>query len=305
MMKRCVSFLVIASACVPAAAFAAFEPEGSYGSFGSTDGRFFYPAGVTARGGEEGYFYVADTNNHRIQYFSVASSSASFLGKWGSFGSDTGEFNYPAAVALDPDTEYVYVADRSNHRIQYFTESGSFLGMWGEYGSTKGRFKNPSGVAVSADGYVYVADTSNDRIQYFTTNGSFLGQWGRFGTGNGEFRDPRGVAAGPGRIFVADTGNNRIQKFSKMGIFFGGWGTLGRPPGKFDFPAGVACSPDTGYVFVADAKNDYVQSFAKNGSFLESWGGTGSSVAPGPARGSSWPTPTTTVYNGLTATKSP
>lgn len=281
-MKREVYLIVIASALVATAAFAAYEYEGFFGLFGKGDGQFFYPSGVAAEAGYEGNFYVADTNNHRIQYFKVSStgSTASFLGAWGSFGSEKRQFNYPSGIALAGETDYIYVADRSNHRIQYFTKDGSFLGMWGSYGSTKGLFKNPCGLAVAGNGDVYVADTSNDRIQYFTANGSFLGQWGVSGSGDGEFRDPRGVAAGPGgSIYVADAGNNRIQYFGKKGYFLCKWGTLGRPPEKFDFPAGVACSPDiTGYVFVADSKNDYVQYFDGTGSFQGSWDGAGTAV---------------------------
>ncbi|HUV87202.1 MAG TPA: 6-bladed beta-propeller [bacterium] len=283
MMKRYVSLLVIASTIVLTAAFAAYEYEGYFGSFGKGDGLFFYPSGVTAEAGYEGNFYVADTNNHRIQYFQVSStgSTASFVREWGSFGSEKRQFNYPSGIALAGDIGYVYVADRSNHRIQYFDKNGSFLGMWGSYGSTKGLFKNPCGVAVTADGYVYVADTSNDRIQYFTANGSFLGQWGKAGAGNGEFRDPRGVAAASSaRIYVADTGNNRIQYFTRRGSFIGAWGRLGSPPSGFDFPAGVACSPDNiGHVFVADTKNDVVQQFDGVGSFIGSWGRTGTAVS--------------------------
>jgi DNA-binding beta-propeller fold protein YncE len=62
----------------------------------------------------------------------------------------------------------MYVADRNNNRIQYFTRSGSFLGKWGSPGSGNGQFNWPHGVAITANGNrIYVADYNNHRIQYF------------------------------------------------------------------------------------------------------------------------------------------
>jgi DNA-binding beta-propeller fold protein YncE len=67
-----------------------------------------------------GIVYVADARNHRVQYFTP---SGSFLGKWGSFGTGNGQFNWPSAVGVTANGARVYVADYRNHRIQYFRES--------------------------------------------------------------------------------------------------------------------------------------------------------------------------------------
>jgi len=61
--------------------------------------------------------FVADTDNDRIQYFTAAGS---FLGMWGDEGSGPGEFIAPHSVAASPSGARIYVADRYNHRIQYF-----------------------------------------------------------------------------------------------------------------------------------------------------------------------------------------
>ena len=59
-----------------------FSPNGTYitswGSEGSENGQFKYPAGV-AIDASSGNVYVADTDNHRIQKFSP---SGNFLGSW-------------------------------------------------------------------------------------------------------------------------------------------------------------------------------------------------------------------------------
>ncbi len=42
-----------------------------------------------------------------------------FVTKWGSSGSDDGEFAFPEGVAVDAEAN-VYVADQANYRIQKF-----------------------------------------------------------------------------------------------------------------------------------------------------------------------------------------
>jgi tripartite motif-containing protein 71 len=71
-----------------------------------------------------------------------------YMGRWGSFGSGDGQFNEPkgAGVALN---HTVYVADSSNHRVQYFYSRGSFIGKWGSYGTGEGQFEFPAGVGVA------------------------------------------------------------------------------------------------------------------------------------------------------------
>jgi hypothetical protein len=60
---------------------------------------------------------VADTGNYRIQKFTPGGL---FLNKWGSFGSDSGQFDGPTGLALSPNGN-IYVADTINQRIQVFT----------------------------------------------------------------------------------------------------------------------------------------------------------------------------------------
>tara|TARA_R110000772_G_scaffold63473_1_gene142142 strand:- start:625 stop:1608 length:984 start_codon:yes stop_codon:yes gene_type:complete len=51
------------------------------------------------------------------------------LNEWGSPGLGPGEFNLPHAISISPEGN-VYVADRENGRIQWFTQEGTFLGEW-------------------------------------------------------------------------------------------------------------------------------------------------------------------------------
>ena len=99
-----------------------------WGSHGSGDGEFNFQLGIVWGGGvaadSNGYVYVADTGNHRIQKFTA---DGQFVAKWGSYGADDGEFDHPVGIEVGSDG-YVYVADTGNHRVQKFTTDGAFIG---------------------------------------------------------------------------------------------------------------------------------------------------------------------------------
>lgn len=97
---------------------------------------------------------------------SVWDPAGSLVMRWGTGGSQPGELQTPAGVAIDAYGR-VYIADFKNSRVQLFTASGGFLGSWGQLGSSAGRFDHPADVAVDASGYIYVVDMFNHRIQKF------------------------------------------------------------------------------------------------------------------------------------------
>lgn len=98
-----------------------------------------------------------------------------YQGEWGSWGTAEGEFKYPSDVGIGPDGK-VYVADRWNYRIQYFTPTGSYLGKWGTKGEGKGEFEYEiKMLAVGPNGNVYVPN--GDKIMYFDSTGHFIGEW--------------------------------------------------------------------------------------------------------------------------------
>jgi streptogramin lyase len=127
-----------------------------------------------------GNVYVADTWNHRIQYFD---SSGTFLGKWGQLGDAKGSatdspnvFWGPRAIAISPQGE-VYVTDTGNKRVQVFGLDGGFLRMFGGTGSNPGQFNEPVGLALDSAGNVWVADAWNDRVQELDPQGKPLAQF--------------------------------------------------------------------------------------------------------------------------------
>ena len=122
-----------------------------------------------------GNVYVVDQGNHRVQKFDPGGA---FLAKWGSFGSDDGEFyftgvrEFAEGLAVD-GTGNVYVNDPSNGRIQKFASvdgiAYTFVTKWGGFGSGDRDLGLAIGLVKSVDAasvyYVYVADDENMRIQ--------------------------------------------------------------------------------------------------------------------------------------------
>ncbi|MDP3645512.1 MAG: peptidoglycan-binding protein [bacterium] len=233
-------------------------------TLGSGDGQVNIPRGIAVDA--QGYVYVADTANHRIQKFD---SNGTFLTKWGTQGllpnSLDGQFYGPVDVAVDVQGS-VYVVDNANNRIQKFNSNGTFLAKWGSQGNGNSQFSSPSGIGLDSSGNVYVADYGNNRIQKFDSNGTFISKWGTQGSGNGQFDGPMDIAVdAQGNSYVADyTFNNRIEKFDSNGNFLLQWGGVSAP-------SGVALD-SSGNVFVAEMNNNYrISKFSSSGVSLGHW----------------------------------
>ncbi len=72
---------------------------------------------------------------------------------WGKLGSAPGEFSQPHALAFDSQGR-LFVADRSNNRVQVFDQDGKYLT------ETKA-FGRPSGVFIDKSDNLYVADSES------------------------------------------------------------------------------------------------------------------------------------------------
>lgn len=187
-----------------------------------------------------------------------------------SVGAGTGQFNYPAAVAVDASGN-VYVADSGNGLIREIGPSESVSTL----APNATDFDNPQGVAVDSAGNVYVADTGHNTIQEISTTFEVTTVAGRSGVGGyldgtggaALFNKPEGVAVdGAGNLYVADTGNGVIREISPGGVVTTLAGEAGTSGGvdsiglhsTFNQPAGVAVDR-SGNVYVADTGNSIIR----------------------------------------------
>jgi len=202
-----------------------------------------------------------------------------FVTKWGSSGSDNGQFSHPEGISVDSSGN-IYVADPGNNRIQKFDSNGVYISQFGSYGSGDGQLNNPKDIAIDSSGNIYVADNNNHRIQKFDSNGKYITQWGSWVIGDGKDFKPDGIAVdSSNNVYVSDNGyqvNFRIVKFNSNGYCLAQWGSWGSNNGQFQNPDGVDVDSSDN-VYVVDRDNHRIEKFDSDGNYLAQWGSRGSS----------------------------
>lgn len=198
-----------------------------------------------------GYIFVADTLNHVIRVITPQNNVITIAGTVGVYGYNNGtsynaKFNNPMGLALNEQTQRLYVADTLNNLIRAInlneniveTVAGQLVlpnqMQWYTYEedewdnvpigdfydgyANEAMFNNPMGLAFLGN-YLLVADSSNHRIRLVNSNGytSTLVGTGEAGHVNGtyevaQFHFPQYITVYNNVIFISDSGNNMIRK---------------------------------------------------------------------------------------------
>jgi DNA-binding beta-propeller fold protein YncE len=91
-----------------------------------------------------------------------------FIKAFGQTGSAPAEFRTPHGLAFDSQGR-LFVADRSNNRIQIFDQDGNFISEYRGFG-------RPSGLFIDKDDMLYAADSeSNERSNPGWSRGIYIG----------------------------------------------------------------------------------------------------------------------------------
>jgi len=136
------------------------EPGGA-----RTPGYLFQPNDVLVA--PDGHIFVAEGHSNaadataRILKFNA---QGEFVQEWGSLGSGPAEFMQPHALAMDSQGR-LFIADRSNNRIQIYSQNGELLDTWYQ-------FSRASGLFIDADDTLYVADSESGSVN--PANGAWL-----------------------------------------------------------------------------------------------------------------------------------
>ena len=171
------------------------------------------------------------------------------------------ELMNPAGIAIDSNTNNIFVADSTENCVKVFSQDGEYLY---HFGNKDGVIMfGPHGLCIDGD-LLYLTQKRSSSVRVYRLDGTFLKKVGKFGTNNDAFRFPTGLCINPdnGDLYVCDSGNNRVIVFTKNLVYkrtFGN-GILKRPKDiKIDH---------NGEIIVLDSNNFCFHFFDKKGKHL-------------------------------------
>ena len=227
-------------------------------------GKMGLPLGIAF--GSDGTVAVTDYANQCVWIFD---REYQLVRKFGSSGTDNGEFNRPFGVVFDAN-DHLYVTDFNNHRVQKFDVSGNYLLQFGVKGLASGQLEHPLGITFHND-KLYVAENGNRRVSVFSLDGQFSHLFG-----STHLNNPWYIAvSASNQLLVANCGHHCISIFTLDGNYVGKFGTKGAGKGQLNYPVGVATDDIHGSVLVTEDGNNRVSIFDKDGAFVHSFGSKG------------------------------
>ncbi|MCZ6792733.1 MAG: peptidyl-alpha-hydroxyglycine alpha-amidating lyase family protein [Planctomycetota bacterium] len=121
---------------------------GTPGETGDDESHFNEPTDMAIT--PSGDIFVSDGyENNRVVHFD---REGRFVKSWGQLGTGPGEFHLPHAIAVDSRGR-LYVADRTNQRIQVFEQDGTFVAEWPD-------LIVPWGIWITGDDDIWVCGSS-------------------------------------------------------------------------------------------------------------------------------------------------
>ena len=196
--------------------------------------------------------FVAYGFQDEIQVFDL---DGNYLWKFGSSGTQAGQFNTPHRLAASNNE--LFVADLENYRIQVFDLDGNFLRQFETHSNSIKQFSKPIDV-YAYDSQIFVVDQYQALILVFDLNGKLMKEF-PVNQNLSDTSEPYGVFVYDDLIFVSDIGDSSVKIFDLDGNLVKQFGQYGDRYGEFKHP-NLAIT-DGNRIFVSDAHNYRIQIF--------------------------------------------
>jgi DNA-binding beta-propeller fold protein YncE len=132
--------------------------EQVWGGPGQGRRQFRYPFFIDTS--SEGYVFVVEPINTRVQVLNSSGKFVCFIGGW---GIKPGQLFRPKGVVIFEDR--VFITDSYLGRIQVFNLGGDFLGMLTDSGGAPVKLTTPTGITIDAERRrLYVVELKADRV---------------------------------------------------------------------------------------------------------------------------------------------
>jgi DNA-binding beta-propeller fold protein YncE len=230
------------------------------------------------------FVWISNDESHVIYKFTRAGKHILTIGKHNitKGSNDTEHLGRPAGLAVDPQSNQLFVADGyTNKRVIVFdADSGKYLRHWGAYGSRPDdanlgpydpksppakQFRGPvHGIVISRDGLVYVTDRSANRLQVFQRTGQFVRE-GFIAPENTDLGTAYGVALSQDPqqrwVYINDGSNNKIWILRRDNLqVVGSFSSYGRQGGQVMSAHSMAVD-QRGNIYVGETRGRRVQRF--------------------------------------------
>jgi DNA-binding beta-propeller fold protein YncE len=186
------------------------KPIGSFRNAGSF---FINPAG---------FIYVTDLNENKVYKIDTLGN---VLKEIGGYGWESSAFDDPIDIFATPLN--VYIADKNNHRIQWFDKDLNFISLLqtknnralpnGNNRDNVIQFGYPLGTAITAQGDLLILDSENNRLLKLDMFGNLLLEFGGLDAGKFRINRPISMAVLDNQTFVLDKRGKRVVVFDLFG----------------------------------------------------------------------------------------
>jgi DNA-binding beta-propeller fold protein YncE len=159
--------------------------------------------------GPNGEIYVTQGHGKGENLVHKFTATGDYIKTWGGTGKEKGKFDQPHSIVIN-GKGLLYIADRSNQRIQVFDGDGNYLRASSHPGT-------PCGLALCHDQrHMMMAHGHAGKIMKLDEEGNVLGITGSQGKGPNQYGEAHYIALDRQEdIYVADTLNWRVHKLVK------------------------------------------------------------------------------------------